>query len=559
MRKGKKFVVALAAALVVSAIPTTAFGDVILYSSSKTSTSSSKETKGTISDTLSKVKTLFESGVMSLDEIEELGPDYAAAVETYVKESAKNTAKELGITLPKGLEEDDETVFRGPGVTQVKLEQVYHEEYETYELSMGDQFFLYSNVGNGAMTHEPVMVDIPANVAYTVEKDGIPYTYTSQTYIYEKGTYVMKLMGIINKNAPLSEQEEYQATFRFRIQDAPPAEETEEAQEVAADAGESGAASSAGSAMWNDLSTETSAKLPNLVDPEVSAEKETDAVVEETSAPAAEKTEPEAEPEAEQEPEIETPKREQRLELATGNYIVTLENGKQLKTSVPEGYIGAGPVTVSVSEDDVAYVQLYQDDEPVPFVNNDVIKEYGHYRVELDGESYHFTLAYGVSELSIFPAPAGMKISEARLNDQLLTLTSDQYVEMEKEGIYSFLLKGEQGERCEVTLMKDIVAPEINIMLDKSTAEIDYVSEDIEAVSLIRNGEPVEGFRGTLITDPGDYVLTVYDGAGNSTSANFTLKYQINAYGIFAVVLVILTIAGITAFTIHIKKNSKVR
>ena len=561
MRKGRKFVVAMAAALFVSAVPTTAFGNVTLYDYSKTGTSSSKESKSSISDTLSKVKALVDSGAMSLKEIGELGPGYAAAVEEYVKEAAENTAKELGIVVNEVLGEQTNAGFSGPSVTQVSLGQVYHAEYKTYELSMGDQFFIYSNVGNGAMTHEPVVVDLPANVAYTVEKDGLPYEYHSQQYIFEKGTYVMKLMGIVNKDAPLSEQKEYQATFRFRIQDPPPVEETEAA--VNGGGTSSGSDNSGASAMWNDVTTGVNDQIPDLsqigslIQNGGKTEQETVAAAEETKAAESTEAAPETEVTA---PVIaEHSEREQRFELATGNYVITLENGMELTSSVPEGYVGSASVTLCVSEGDEVVTKLYKNDSAIEFVNDSAITEFGRYRVEMDGYSYFFTLADAVSDMSVYPAPAGMEFTEARLDNELLTLVSDQYVEMPEDGTYSFVMKGAHGERYEVTLVKDNVAPEVNVTVNKSTAAIQYVSKDIKTIELVKDGNPVSGFRGTSIGEPGKYVLTVYDAAGNSTQTSFSLKYQINLYGVLAVLLVILTAAGVVAFTIYTKKNTKVR
>lgn len=549
MRKGRKYVVALAAALFVSAMPTTAFGDVILYSPSKTSTvDKGTEKTSELSEAFETVKTLIESGKMTMEEIREMGPGYAAALEEYSDQMADT----LGIGLQEALEEEKNADFNGPTVTKVNLSQVYHEEYKTYELSMADQYFIYTNVANGGMTHEPVIIDIPANVTYTVEKDGLPYEYVSQQYISANGTYVMKLMGIENKDAPLSEQKEYQATFRFRITDEPPVEESEEAAENGS------SVSGSGNPLWSD--TPVSSDIPVLGVPE------TEPVIEiepETIAPVDEK-EPETEAEPETEPVItpgnqELMEREQAFELATGNYRITMENGMQLISSVPEGYIGSGTVTLSVSEGDAVVTKLYRNDEPVDFVNEGTVTELGRYRVDMDGCSYFFTLADKVSQMEYYPAPAGMEFTEVRFNNEVMTLASGQYAEMPEDGIYTFVMNGENGERYEVILEKDTVAPEMNVSVAKSTAAIQYLSDDIKTIELVKDGKLVSGFGGTSITDPGKYTLTIYDGAGNSTSASFQLKYQVNMYGILAVVLIILAVAGIGAFVVYTKKNTKVR
>lgn len=543
MRKGRKFAAVLAAALFVSAVPVTAFGAVIQYSPSKTSTvDSSKYAESELSEAVDTVKTLIESGKMTVDEIKNLGPGFAAAFEEY---SARLSGS-LGVGLNEALEEEEDTSFNGPTVNKVELGQIYHDEYKTYELSMAGQYFLYANVGNGGITHEPVMIDIPANVSYTVEKDGLPYEYVSKTYISAKGTYVMTLMGIENKDAPLSEQKEYQATFRFRIQDAPPVEESE------ADPQNTGAAGAITS----------SSGAPAIVIPETTAPAETEPAVE----PTEESKEAVAEPESKSESEPEVVpgttglvEREQHLELATGNYIVTLENGKKLTTSVPEGYVGTGSVYLSVAEGDAVMTNLYRNDEQIEFVNGDSVTEYGRYRVDVDGYSYFFTLAYEVGQMEYYPAPAGLEFVEVRLDDELIALESSRYAAMKEDGTYSFVMTGDEGERFEVILVKDTVAPEINVTTEKSAATVQYLSNDIETIELVKDGKVVPGFSGTSIAEPGKYTLTVYDKAGNSTSASFSLKYQVNIYGILAVFLVILAAAGIGAFVVYTKKNTKVR
>ena len=543
MRKGRKFAAVLAAALFVSAVPVTAFGAVIQYSPSKTSTvDSSKYAESELAEAVDTVKTLIESGKMTVDEIKNLGPGFAAAFEEY---SARLSGS-LGVGLNEALEEEEDTSFNGPTVNKVELGQIYHDEYKTYELSMAGQYFLYANVGNGGITHEPVIIDIPANVSYTVEKDGLPYEYVSKTYISAKGTYVMTLMGIENKDAPLSEQKEYQATFRFRIQDAPPVEESE------ADPQNTGAAGSITS----------SSGAPAIVIPETTAPAETEPAVEPTEESKEAVAEPESKPESEPEVVPGTTglvEREQHLELATGNYIVTLENGKKLTTSVPEGYVGTGSVYLSVAEGDAVMTNLYRNDEQIEFVNGDSVTEYGRYRVDVDGYSYFFTLAYEVGQMEYYPAPAGLEFAEVRLDDELIALESSRYAAMKEDGTYSFVMTGDEGERFEVILVKDTVAPEINVTTEKSAATVQYLSNDIETIELVKDGKVVPGFSGTSIAEPGKYTLTVYDKAGNSTSASFSLKYQVNIYGILAVFLVILAAAGIGAFVVYTKKNTKVR
>lgn len=536
MKFNRKFVVALSAAMLMSAVPVTTYGEVIVYSPGKSSTSSKteKETKDI------SLEELINSGKLTIDQIAKMGPGYASAI-----------VEQLGEGLEEVIEEENKD-FNGPSVKEVDLRENYHDLYKTYELSLADMFFMYTNVGNGGMTHEPVMIDIPANISYSMEKDGLPYEYISKTYISEKGTYVMKLTGVENKELPLSEQVEYKSTFRFRITDEPPVEETE---------AETAPVSTSGS-MWGE-SVEPTKEIPLIAPPETKPAVEAETVSETESETNAEK-EPETEviPESEAiaEPDVKTESvRTQEYEHSTGNYVITLENGRKLTSSVPEGYVGPNPVYVSVSDGDAVITKLYKNEELQEFVNNSSFIDHGHYRIEMDGYSYHFTLAHEVGQMDYYPVPAGMEFTEVRYNDELLDLSSNQYVEMREDGTYQFMMTGSHGERLETTLVKDTVAPEISVSASKSTASIQYLSQDIDQIVLIKDGNEVSGFSGTSINEPGKYTLTVYDGAGNAASASFNLKYQMNFYGILAIVLVILSIAGIGGFIVYTKKNTKVR
>lgn len=526
MRFGRKVVVAMATAVFISALPVTTYGDVIVYSPGKTTTTNKDE--GPAKEVT--LEELINTGKLTIDQIAQMGPGYASAI-----------VEQLGEGLEEVIQEEGK-LFDGPGVHEVSLREYYHETYKVYEESMADLFFLYTNVKNGGMTHEPVMIDIPANISYSVEKDGLPYEYISKTYISEKGTYVMKLTGIENKELPLSEQVEYKATFRFRITDEPPVEETEAVKESASISG----SVSIGS---GNVSVEVNKEIPIIVPPTTEAEEEQNTVVE-----SIEQTETIVEP------EVTIPaKRTQDYEVSTGNYVTTMENGRKLTASAPEGYVGPDSVYLSVSEDDAATTRLYKNDELVEFVNNSSIVEFGKYRVEMDDNSYYFTIASHVNDMDHYPAPTGMKFTEVRFNDEAITLASDQYVQMQEDGVYTFKMIGKDGEVAESVLIKDTVIPDMAIAIVDGAAQIQYLSNDITIIELIKDGEVVPGFAGTSITDPGKYTLTIYDDAGNGATASFDLSYQMNIYGILAIVLVLLSIGGIVGFVIYIKKHTKVR
>lgn len=529
MRIYRKLAAALTAALLAGTLSFPAYGEVIVDNTRSAA-----------------VDELIEKGEKALETASAYGP--AAAIE--------------GLTAAQ---EEGNSDFDGPEVKKVDLRERYHEDYETYEESMADLFFLYSNIGNGGLTHEPVTIDIPANVVYTMEKDGLPYAYESRQYVYAKGTYVLRLTAVENAELPLSEQTEYQSVFRFRIQDAPPAKETESASTSVKTNSEP--AETASTSIWGDTATQPEEdELPDTVslselsgreietsDAESSGFEETEAAENITS----EDDFPEETAAADTLPQLEGT-RTQEYDALTGTYDVVLENGKQLTSTVPEGFIGAASVTIVTSPADEVLVSMYRNEEEIEFTNGGAYMENGRYRLDLDGCSYFFTIANYVNDMDYYPAPTGMRFTEARLGEEELTLASDQYLTMKEDGSYSFTLAGADGNRMEAVLIKDTVSPEFTIAVKGGQAQIQYLSNDIKQTVLEKDGAVVN-FNGSTVSEPGNYRLTVTDMAGNAASQSFSLSYHVNMYGIFAAVLCILVIAGIVVFIIHTKKHMKIR
>lgn len=547
MKKSRAFLTVLTAVWLAGAVSTTSFGEVLFYNSSAMGDSDEDEDKDSDKETdesaFTTVKKLLEAGKMTAEEIKKLGPAYEAALDAYDSWALNNN--QLGSSGRLGEEADSD--FDGPVVTKVTLGQTYHKDYETYEFSIADEYFFYANVGNGDLTDQSVTIDIPTNLTYTVEKDGLPYAYQSKQSISAKGTYVVKLMAVENQEAPLSEQKEYQAVLRFRIQDKP----------VTKDASSEKTGFSSSALGW-DADEEQELTDADWEDLEAEQEDETQ------EAQEIQVTEENGE--EDQNPEdviavqpLEFSARSQRFDSASGNYIITLKNGKELTASVPEGYLGSGSVFLHVSEEDAEQTMLYQNNQLIEFINDSTLTEAGSYRVELNGESCFFTLADALARIDYYPAPAGMKFIEAYCNEEELPLSSERYAVLQEDGFYTFILSGEAGERLEVRLKKDTTPPEMNVEVSKSSVSIQYLSDDIETIQLIRNGDEVADFRGTTITEPGKYRLTIFDAAGNWRTKSFVLNYHVNLYGVFAILLVILTIAGIGFFAVYIKKHTKVR
>ncbi len=455
--------------------------------------------------------------------------------------------------------EEEEISASVPGVKEVTLTEQYHEEYGTYEESMAGQFFIYSNVGNGGFSDSPVYVDIPANLTWTMEKDGIAMEYASGQMVGEKGTYVLKLSGVVNPELPLSRQTEYKAVFRFRIQEKLPVQETEPEE----------TAYGSGAAGMNPEETEISDFYNGGTSIWQEQMEETQAIQE--SAPAGEISQSDSDPENETEtagngeeavqPETEEGQTAGQLTQsynpATGRYDIFTAGGARFSSTVPEG-IRACRDAVLYLEDGVLF-SLYKDGEALEYVSGNVLKDRGDYWLETGGSVFHFSIGAYVTGENLYTAPLGMTISQAVYNGEIMPAEYGRYVWMENDGIYEFLLAGETGETFEIALTKDSIPPEAELDISKGRATILQMSEDTETAVLAKDGGDPQELKGTEISSPGKYRLTLTDYAGNENTYEFSLVYQMNFYAVFAVILVIVLIAGAVIFIRYTKRNMKIR
>ena len=495
----------------------------------------------------------------------------------------------------------EQEVTAGPAVTQVTLAEQYHEEYKIYEESINGLFFFYTNVSNGGITDQNVTLDMPQNVFCSVEKDGAEYEYVPGQTFSEYGTYVVRVTAVEDTSAPFSEQKEYRALFRFRIQEKPP-EETEEGEEVSgfpegfvndgfgmsSRGPESGLWPNGGSFGTGEEESGLGEGVPGSLEsePEKMEVSETsdgetadgeipggeeagseenqegaagdgEAGSEENQEGAKEDGEARKENEAEKEGIPGTYReRTQTYDSQRGRYDVVFGNGRTLSSNVPEGYMGPSVVELLVSEGEGS---ICRNDEPLEYAESMSLKEPGYYCLDIDGQKWSFAIASAVGSADYYLAPAGMEFTGVYFDGEPEKLPEGRYLPMKEDGQYQIGMTGESGEVLEVVLRKDTEAPQVTVNIRGGTAQIQYISDDIEKVTLEKDGEIQEGFAGYTIDSPGAYRLTAVDEAGNASSTEFTLKYQVNMYGIVAVVLVILLIAGGAVFVIHVKKTVRVR
>ena len=94
---------------------------------------------------------------------------------------------------------------------------------------------------------------------------------------------------------------------------------------------------------------------------------------------------------------------------------------------------------------------------------------------------------------------------------------------------------------------------------EDQSAAITYLANDINTITLSKNGKEPYEFTSAEVTGPGKYVLTVTDRAGNVTVNEFTLRYHMNFYALTAILLCVAGIAAAVVMLVRKKKNLTVR
>lgn len=491
---------------------------------------------------------------------------------------------------------EEQEITAGPAVTQVTLAEQYHDDYKIYEESINDLFFFYTNVSNGGITDESVTLDMPQNIFCSVEKDGAEYDYVPGQSFSQYGTYVVRVTAVEDTSVPFSEQKEYRALFRFRIQEKPP-EETQEGegsqgfpgslindgldavsglQEGGIWPGSGISGMGEGESLLGESQPESLESEQESRDPwetsagEMTGEEtiggETTKAGEDGMGEGQDGSMEDGE-EAGRDEALEAAAgevngagayhgRTQVYDSSRGRYEVTFGNGRTLSSNVPEGYMGPSTVELLVSEGEG---NIYRNDELLEYAESMSLKDSGYYRLDIDGQMWSFVITSAVGSTDYYMAPEGLEFTSVYFEGEPKELPPGKYLPMREEGQYQISMTGKEGEVLEVVLRKDTKPPQFTVNVKGGTAQLQYESDDIERVILEKNGEIQEGFSGYTIDSPGSYRLTAVDEAGNTSSAEFSLKYQVNMYGIVAVVLVILLIAGGALFVIHVKRTVRVR
>lgn len=454
---------------------------------------------------------------------------------------------------------ETEVSYTGPTALesslQVTLYEKYNQEYGLYEESMGDMFFFYSNVGNGSFSSKPVMLDIPENVNYELEKNGVVIPYLASQEIAEVGNYVLRLTGVYEATS-------YSATFRFTIR-TPEIEQTEETAQTEPLADEQSVTDAEESLVIDENDEIDTEHIKESIEEQGNALESDENIIALAGASSASKT-----------------GFSQALDIVTQTYRLSMVNGTIVKSNVPSGAIVNNAVNIEIPEGVTATVK--KDGEEYEFAGLN-FEEPGFYKISFYESSMTFSMVYAeekdypfitfrivdgpVNDISMFNSPRGMHITNVTVDGEYVfdrnailesNLTADEpeaeyldYYWMKEDGVYGFTL-ADDGDNISytVSITRDTQAPTFNANIKNSVLSLEYLCDDIESYYLEKDGIPVESFSPLSIQGKGSYVYSIKDKAGNETTITFSLGNSINSASIVAVILIIVVL-GFVGFVVR--------
>lgn len=484
------------------------------------------------------------------------------------------------------------------------IEENYIKRYNLYEQVMYGQIVFYTNISNGDIVSKGVKVELPAELETIFERDGKEIEFVNNEEITEIGSYSLTVIAKGEDILGGKENDRYYGLFRFRIleddgysvdpdedytegdtihiedlggeetdvSEGPVTDDTYEAPDDAVPSESEESTESIESTEsddpWADDSAEDS-QPDEKPDDEPADDTESGA----DSGGDAGSDDPDGgdDDNAAAEDDSEAPEGDRSLIRAVGtdDGIKLVTKAKtEFFTNIPPDMKTTGDVTISTAAD-VQY-KLYRNGKLVEDYDlRDEISKEGSYQFFVyDGSGTYpaeFDFEIGrryVAGLTKYEAAKGVRIINALYEGNKIRSTPFA-VELGNDGTYTIEMSYGDHEWKE-TFVLDNTLPDVGFKGVKGgrspggPVEIRLKSDDIESYEVYLDGKKIKVKKLTL-TEPGEYVVKVYDRAGNLTEKNFIIEYRMNEMGIIVIVLLCAIVVAGVVFFIRCKKKFIVR
>ncbi|MBR5229592.1 MAG: hypothetical protein IKW01_01950 [Firmicutes bacterium] len=246
---------------------------------------------------------------------------------------------------------------------------------------------------------------------------------------------------------------------------------------------------------------------------------------------------------------------------------------KKVFCNVPSGAVLSLGYKISIEAEEELRYTMYLNGLPIADPQQTVFNESGAYTLMVYNDAqtiekqFEFRILSDVMGVAFkeYSLPPGFEFTEVTLDGNYKTREYKNYYDFLEAGTYKLVWENVQiGQAYTTQFTMDVIPPDLQLTqvkegkADKAVTFRDL--EDGEYAVWVRNHEEqgmITSAADTLEV-PGNYILTVYDRAGNFTEYNFTIEGYLDINALLAILIVIALVAGIIIYSRRLRKRMRV-
>ena len=243
----------------------------------------------------------------------------------------------------------------------------------------------------------------------------------------------------------------------------------------------------------------------------------------------------------------------------------------QFFSNIPNGAVVPDSQTVSIQLPGGVTGALHRDGTVVEGADLTAITETGFYVLQLtgsglyDSDQFTFTILPELTnQLNDLRLPDGFSFEYILQNGIELDHAHSNYYEFLEDGQYQICWKNDTINRQYIIKFTlDRQAPTLalpEVVDGKASSEVSLSDLEAGCYIIVETDGESRTLKGTghTLKKAGDYVLTVYDQAGNYTQYSFTIEVYLNFSAVVVIIMALLILAGILIYSRRVRKTARV-
>ena len=249
-----------------------------------------------------------------------------------------------------------------------------------------------------------------------------------------------------------------------------------------------------------------------------------------------------------------------------------LAGDRGIYCNVPSDAVLSSGRTIEFIPEEGVSVEVYRNGKLIEDTNQTEFEEAGEYLITMhnhaearDRSVRIVILNEQVNDLKEFRLPQGFEYTEVSLDGVKKSLSYNNYFDFLEEGHYKLQWENSRIHQTFVTeFILDMTAPTLRLPEVRSGAAAGKVSfTDMEEGAYVRwiRDSKEEGRiedPSEVLSKKGNYVMRVYDQAGNYTEYAFTLEGYFDVNAVLAILFVVALICGGFFYCRRLRRNMRV-